>query len=397
MLAIVNGKVLTITQGVKDNATVLVKDGKIEAVGTDVEVPEEAEVVDATGKWVTPGLFDGHSHLGLFGEPRTRATSDGNEATEPVTPQLRGIDSLNPQDPAYKDVLAGGVTTVYTQPGSANIIGGTGMVIKLRGNTVDEMVVPGTEGMKMALGENPKRVYGQGRSKMPATRMGNAAILRDALVSARNYLEKMERYEDKAEEDEDATPPDRNLKWESLAKVLTGEMTAHIHCHRADDIITAIRIAEEFDINYTLEHVTEGYKIKDVLAEKDVPCIVGPLLMGRGKMELKDVTIKNAGIMARAGVKVCIQMDTSSGTRWLRDVTGIAVREGMPEEEALKAITIYPAEAMGVADRMGSLDEGKDADIAIFDGNPLSNLSKCLKTFIEGDVVYDVEKDDCLA
>ena len=397
MLAIVNGKVLTITQGVKDNATVLVKDGKIEAVGTDVEVPEEAEVVDATGKWVTPGLFDGHSHLGLFGEPRTRATSDGNEATEPVTPQLRGIDSLNPQDPAYKDVLAGGVTTVYTQPGSTNIIGGTGMVIKLRGNTVDEMVVPGTEGMKMALGENPKRVYGQGRSKMPATRMGNAAILRDALVSARNYLEKMERYEDKAEEDEDATPPDRNLKWESLAKVLTGEMTAHIHCHRADDIITAIRIAEEFDINYTLEHVTEGYKIKDVLAEKDVPCIVGPLLMGRGKMELKDVTIKNAGIMARAGVKVCIQMDTSSGTRWLRDVTGIAVREGMPEEEALKAITIYPAEAMGVADRMGSLDEGKDADIAIFDGNPLSNLSKCLKTFIEGDVVYDVEKDDCLA
>ncbi len=397
MLAIVNGKVLTITQGVKDNATVLVKDGKIEAVGTDVEVPEEAEVVDATGKWVTPGLFDGHSHLGLFGEPRTRATSDGNEATEPVTPQLRGIDSLNPQDPAYKDVLAGGVTTVYTQPGSTNIIGGTGMVIKLRGNTVDEMVVPGTEGMKMALGENPKRVYGQGRSKMPATRMGNAAILRDALVSARNYLEKMERYEDKAEEDEDATPPDRNLKWESLAKVLTGEMTAHIHCHRADDIITAIRIAEEFDINYTLEHVTEGYKIKDILAEKDVPCIVGPLLMGRGKMELKDVTIKNAGIMARAGVKVCIQMDTSSGTRWLRDVTGIAVREGMPEEEALKAITIYPAEAMGVADRMGSLDEGKDADIAIFDGNPLSNLSKCLKTFIEGDVVYDVEKDDCLA
>ncbi len=391
MLAIVNGKVQTVTEGILEHATVLIKDAKIEAVGTDVEVPDDAEVVDATGKWVTPGLIDAHSHLALFGEPRTRATADGNETTDPITPQLRGIDSLNPQDPAFADVLSGGVTCVYTQPGSANVIGGTGNAIKLRGNTVQEMVIPGTEGMKMALGENPKRVYGEGRNKMPGTRMANAAVLREALVSAENYLKKVRR----AEEDEDASPPDRNLKWEALSKVLTGEMKAHIHAHRADDIITAIRIAEEFGLDYSLEHVTEGYKITDVLVQKDAPCIVGPLLMGRGKMELKDVTIKNPGILARAGVKVCIQMDSTSGTRWLSEVTGIAVREGMPEEEAFRAITINPAEVLGIDDRVGSLEQGKDADIAIFDGNPLSNFSTCLKTIIEGEVVYDRKQQDC--
>ena len=389
MRAIVNGKILTISDGTIDRGTVLIEDGKIKAVGTDVEVPEGAEIVDAAGKWVTPGLIDAHSHIGLFGEPSVWATRDGNEMTDPVTPQLRGLDAINPDDPSFEDVLSAGVTAVYTQPGSANIIGGTGIVIKLHGKTVDDMVIPGTEGMKMALGENPKRVYGEGRKKMPATRMGNAAVLRDALISAENYLKKIERAEKKAENGEEPDLPDRNLKWEALGKVVRGEMSAHIHCHRADDILTAIRVAEEFNLRYSLEHVTEGYKIVDKLAEKDVPCIVGPLLMSRGKMEIKDVTLENPGIMAKAGIKVCIQMDGASSTQWLPVVTGLAVREGMPEDEAMKAITINPAEVLGVADRMGSIEVGKDADIAIFDGNPLSNYTKCVMTLVDGEVVHE--------
>ncbi len=389
MLAIVNGKVLTITRGTLEPGTVLIDGGKIAEVGTDVEVPGGAEVIDAAGKWVTPGFIDAHSHIGLFGEPSTGATADGNEATDPVTAQLRGIDSLNPQDPAFADVLAAGVTAAYTQPGSANVIGGTGIAIKLRGRTIEDMIIPGTEGMKMALGENPKRVYGEGHKKMPATRMGNAAVLREALVAAQNYLDGIKKANKKSDQSgEEPDLPERNLKWEALGRVVRGEMRAHIHCHRADDIMTAIRIAEEFDLDYSLEHVTEGYKIKEVLASREAPCIVGPLLMARGKMEIKDVTLKNPGILAREGIKVCIQMDASSSTQWLPVVTGLAVREGMPEDEGFKAITINPAEVLGIDDRVGSLEAGKDADVAIFDDNPLSNFTHCEMTLVEGEVLY---------
>jgi len=394
LLAIVNGKILTITQGTIERGTVLIEDGKIKAVGgADVPLPEGTEVFDAGGGWVTPGLIDAHSHLGLFGEPSVWATRDGNEVTDPITPQLRGIDSLNPQDVSFKDVRAAGVTTVYTQPGSANIIGGTGVAIKTVGDTVWDMVIPGTEGMKMALGENPKRVYGDNHKKMPATRMGNAAVLRQALVAAQNYLDKRSRGSGE-KDDSEGRKQERDLKWEALGKVLTREMSAHIHCHRADDIITAIRIAEEFNLRYSLEHVTEGYKVKEVLAERGVPCIVGPLMIPRAKMELADITMKNPGLLARAGVKVCIQMDTASGTRWLPICAGLAVRDGMPEEEAFRAITINPAEVLGLADRLGSIEPGKEADIAVFDGHPFHTYSKCLKTFIRGKLVWDRAAED---
>ncbi len=387
MLAIVNGKILTITRGTIDKGTILVEDGKIKAVGPDVSVPEGAEVIDASGMWVTPGFIDAHSHIGLFGEPAVRATRDGNEVTDPITPQLRGIDSLNPDDPSFADALGGGVTALYTGPGSANVIGGTGLVIKLAGRTAEEMALPGTEGMKMALGENPKRVYGEGKSKAPATRMAIAALLRDALVKAQNYMNKWDQAESEGKK------PERDLRWEALAKVLRREMKARIHAHRADDIMTAIRIAEEFNLDLVVEHATEGYKIADILAEKGVPCVVGPLLMSRSKMELKDVTLRNPGILARAGVKVAIQCDTASNTRWLALHAGLAVREGMPEEEALRAITINPAEILGVADRMGSIEPGKDADLAIFDGHPFMTYTKCMYTLVNGKVVHRRQED----
>lgn len=382
-LAVKNGLLYTITQGVIEQGTVLMEDGKFVAVGTDVAIPADAQVIDAGGQIVTPGLIDAHSHIGLFGEPSLPATADGNEKTGPVQASLFGIDSLNPADPAFPQVLAAGVTTVYTGPGSSNIIGGTGMVIKTLGRTVDEMVIPGTEGMKMALGENPKRNYGA-EHRIPSTRMGNAAVLREALISAQNYQRKL----DQAAAEGKPNSVDRNLGLEQLCKVLRREMKARIHCHRADDIITAITIAEEFNLDFVLEHATEGYKVADILAQKQVPCVVGPLLMGPAKHELWEVHLDTPAVLTQAGVKVAIQMDGSSDTKWLAINTGIAVRAGLEMEAALRAITINPAEILGLADRLGSIEVGKDADLAIWNGHPLSNFTTCQTVIVGGQVVH---------
>jgi imidazolonepropionase-like amidohydrolase len=380
-LAVKNGTLYTITNGVIEQGTVLMEDGRIIAVGANVAIPEDAQVIDAQGRVVTPGFIDAHSHIGLFGEPIVPATADGNEKTGPVQASLFGVDSLNPADPAFPQVLAAGVTTVYTGPGSSNVIGGTGMAIKTLGRTVDDMVIPGSEGMKMALGENPKRNYGAVH-KIPSTRMGNAAVLREALINAQNYQHKLDRAA------ADGKPVDRNLGMEQLCKVLRREMKARIHCHRADDIITAIAIAEEFNLDYVLEHATEGYKVADILAEKQVPCVVGPLLMGPAKHELWEVRLDNPAILNKAGVKVAIMVDASSATKWLPMHTGIAVREGMDMDEAMRAITINPAEILGLADRLGSIEVGKDADLAIFNGNPLSNFTLCQTVIVAGQVVH---------
>lgn len=393
MLAIKGGKVVTIAHGIHEGGTVLIDGGKIVAVGADVKIPAGAEVIDATGKWVTPGLIDAHSHLAVFGEPSLPATADGNERTDPNTAQVRGRDSLNPQDPGIRKVVAGGVTAVYTGPGSANVIGGTGMVIKLRGNTAEEMIVPGTEGMKMALGENPKRVYGEGQKKLPSTRMGSAAVLRNALVEAQNYLIKIERAEAEAAKDKKPVKlPDRNLKLEALVRVLKGEIKARIHAHRADDILTAINIAEEFGIRYVIEHCTEGYKIPAILGAKKIEATIGPLLMGPAKHEIWDTTLENPGILAKAGVKVSIQADTSSATKFLPLEVGLAIRHGLPEEEAFRAVTINAAEITGVADRMGTLEKGKDADVVVWSGHPFSNFTRAETVIIDGIKVFELAK-----
>jgi imidazolonepropionase-like amidohydrolase len=389
MIAITNGRLLTITQGIIESGTLIIDGSKIAVVGHNLPIPMGAEVIDAAGKWVLPGLIDAHSHLSLYGEPSVWAHMDINETTSPNTAQLRAIDALNPDDPAFADVRSAGITAVYTGPGSANVIGGTGMAIKTYGRTPEEMVISGTEGMKIALGENPKRVYGESKKQYPATRMGNAAVLREALVAAQNYLEKIaQAVTEAAKEDKPLKMPERDLKMEALGKVLRREMKVRIHCHRKDDILTAIRIAEEFNLDYVIEHCTEGYKIADVLGAKRVRATVGPLLMSREKMELSDVNLQNPGILARAGVKVAIQMDAASETKWLPLHAGIAVREGMEEVEAFRAITINAAEIIGVADRMGSLEPGKDADIAIFSGHPFYTYTVCEKTFINGKLVY---------
>jgi imidazolonepropionase-like amidohydrolase len=398
-IAIRNGRVLTITQGTIEGGTVLIEAGKIVSLGRDTPIPAGAEIVDATGLWVTPGLIDAHSHIAIFGEPFVEATNDGNECTDPITPHVRALDAVNPADPAVPDTLSAGVTTVWTGPGSGNVIGGTGMVIKLHGRTIDEMVVNEARGsMKMALGENPKRVYG-GQKKFPMTRMGNAAALREALAKGQSYMRKVKKAEDdaaraSAEKETKVEPdyPERDLKMEALSKVLTREYRCRIHCHRADDILTAIRIAEEFGLDFSIEHATEGWKVADVLAAKGVTCTVGPNDLTRVKMECENFSLTNAGVLAKKGVKVCIQVDGFSNTRWLPVHAGMLVRYGMPEDEAMKALTINPAELLGLSHRLGSLEPGKDADIALFSGNPLCTLSRCEKVFINGVQVYDAVK-----
>jgi imidazolonepropionase-like amidohydrolase len=399
MIAIRNGKVMTMTHGTFEPGTVLVEGRRIVAVGEQVLIPEDAEIYDATGKVVMPGLIDPHCHVGIFPEGIGWEYSDGNEMTDPITPHLRALDAVHPEDPAFKELAEAGVTTVLTGPGSGNLIGGQWVCLKTAPRpSVEQMVLLEPAGMKMALGENPKRVYGE-QKKAPSTRMGNAAALRAALVDARNYLDKWERYEAdlaayqarvEAGDTETEAPkrPERDLKLEALGKVLRREMKARVHAHRADDMLTAIRIAEEFCLDLTLEHATEGYKIADILAAKGIPVTAGPILFSREKYELKEMTPQNPGLMAQAGVKVAIQTDEMSAVKYLTINAALAVREGMAEEEALKAITITAAEIIGVADRVGSLEPGKDADVVVFSGHPLDYRTVVDLVLVDGQVAY---------
>lgn len=401
MIAFKHGTVWTITQGIIQNGTVLVDGDCIKAVGREVEVPENTQVIDATGKIVMPGLIDAHCHVGLFPDGIGWDHIDGNEMTDPITPHLRALDAVHPEDLAFPDLLDAGVTAILTGPGSANLIGGQWICVKtIPTPNIDEMVLKDPAGMKMALGENPRRVYG-GQKKIPSTRMGNAAVLRSALVDAQNYLDKWERYEaeaaayaakdpDNTKESRPPQPPERNLKLEALGKVLKREMKARVHAHRADDMLTAIRIAEEFNLDLTLEHATEGHKIAALLAEKGIPVTVGPILFSRTKFELRSMTPKNPGILHKAGVKLAIQTDEASAVKYLTINAALAVREGLPEEEALKAITINAAEIIGVDDRVGSLEAGKDADIVIFSGHPFDYRTLPELVMVNGNIYKDL-------
>ncbi|MBN1138521.1 MAG: amidohydrolase [Anaerolineae bacterium] len=399
MIAITNGKVLTITQGTFDPGTVLIDDSKIAAVGSDIAIPPSAEVYDAAGKVVMPGLIDAHCHVGVFADGVGWEHADGNEMTDPITPHMRALDAVHPEDMAFKDLIAAGVTTVLTGPGSGNLIGGQWICLKtVPKPTVDEMILLEPAGMKMALGENPKRVYGE-QKKTPSTRMGNAALLRAALIDAQNYMEKWRRYEEELsnyqarvdagdKEAKPPKPPDRDLKLEALGKLLRRELKARVHAHRADDMLTAIRIAEEFGLDLTLEHATEGYKIAPILAAKGIPVTAGPILFSRAKVELREMTPKNPGLMAQAGVKVAIQTDEMSAVQYLTINAALAVREGMAEEAALRAITINPAEIIGVADRVGSLEPGKDADVVVFSGHPFDYRTVAELVIVDGQVAH---------
>jgi len=396
VLAIKGGTILTPEERI-EGGTLLIEGGKILEVGREAGIPPDAEVIDAQGKYIIPGLIDAHCHTGLFPDGVGEEQSDDNEMTDPVTPHLRAIDAIHPEDMAFDDLRKAGVTTINTGPGSANIVGGQTAIVKTWGRTVEEMLIRAPAAMKMALGENPKRVYRE-QKKTPSTRMGNAAVLREWLTKAQNYLERWERYKRRLANckagEKELEPPERDLRLEELARVLKGEIPAHIHAHRADDILTALRIADEFGIKkLVLIHATEGYKVADILAEKGVPCVVGPILFSRTKYELRGMNPKNPVILSQAGVKVAIQTDQMSAVKYILFDAALAVREGMDEKEALKAITIYPAEILGIADRVGSLEPGKDADLVILSAHPFEVAKSCVELVVmDGEIVYQKEE-----
>ncbi len=383
MIAIKGGKVVTMAGDPIEHGVVLVDGGKIKAVGgPDLAIPQGAEVLDAAGKWVMPGLIDAHTHISTFSEPQViRGRSDGNEMTNPINAHIRGVDALNPFDYAIEPVRTAGFTTCYTGPGSGNVICGTGTAFKLRGATVDEMVIPGTTHMKMALGENPKTAYGE-KAQTPMTRMGTAGVLRETLANAWEYSDQL-----RAAESDPSKKPKYGFRLEALVPVVRGEMKARIHCHRNDDIVTAVRVAEEFGLDFALEHATEGPRITQYLGERKVTCVVGPLLIGPHKMELWNARLDNAAILAQAGCQVCLTADTASETKWLPMQIGACIAHGLPEELAFQGVTVNPARLLGILDRVGTLEAGKDADIAVFNGHPFSSLTLCQLTMIDG-VIY---------
>jgi imidazolonepropionase-like amidohydrolase len=361
-------------------------EGRIERVGSDLALPDDAEVIDASGLCVFPGFVDAHTHLGLWEEGVGHAFWDGNEATDPITPHVRALDAINPRDQGLADARSTGVTTVCVTPGSANAICGQAVVIKTAGEVVDRMVRRQPAGLKMALGENPKSVY-KPRDKMPSTRMGTAALIREALVQTQSYLEKQGR----AAQDPEKEPPDEDLKLESIALALRGEIPVRIHAHRADDILTALRLGQEFGLEVVVEHCTEGHKVAAELAAAGVPALVGPTLSSRSKMELRDLSFATPGDLARAGVTVALISDHPFvPIQYLPLCGGLAMREGLDEETALRAITLIPAQILGVSDRVGSLEPGKDADLALYRGHPFYDVqARCVLTFVEGQVVHD--------
>ncbi len=383
MLLIKNGKIYTMAGEVIENGSILIKEGKIIEVGKDIIAPLDAEVIDLEGRMVTPGFIDAHCHLGMWEEGIGFEGSDGNEAVVPVTPHLRAIDGINPMDISFQEAYEGGVTTAVTGPGSANVIGGSFVAIKTHGSRIDNMIIKYPVAMKVAFGENPKRVY-NGQKKSPTTRMATAAILRDTLFKAKTYLEKKERAEDPSK------MPDYDIKMEALIPVLKREIPIKAHAHRADDIFTALRIAKEFEIDITLDHCTEGHLIAEELAKEGKPAIVGPTFGNRSKFELKNKSFDTPKVLIEAGIKVAITTDSPViPLQHLPLCAGLAHNAGLDEIEALKTITINPAEIVGLSHRIGSIEAGKDADIVIFDGNPIKDLDcKTYLTIIDGKIVY---------
>jgi imidazolonepropionase-like amidohydrolase len=385
-IAITGGHVVPIDGDPVDGGTVLLRDGKIAAVeGPGFAVPGGAEVVDATGKWVLPGLVDAHAHVGLAEEGQGWAGQDTNERTNPVTPQVRALDGINPDDLGLRDAIGGGVLAVNVNPGSANPIGGQTVAIKCWGRTVDEMVLREPAGLKSALGENPKRVYGE-RNETPSTRPGTASVIRGAFVAAQNYLAKQDAA--------GAAPADRDLKLEAMARVLRREIPWRQHCHRADDIATAMRMAREFGYDLVIDHGTEAYLLADQIAAASIPVIIGPLFTSRSKVELRNRSLANPGRLAAAGVTIAITTDHPVvPIHFLIHQATLAVKEGLDPVTALEAVTINPARILGVDSRIGSLAVGKDADLVIWSGDPLDVMSRAERAYLDGREIYRYDYD----
>ena len=379
---LINGILHTMAGAVITSGYVAFDAGKITAAGAmeALSLPAGAEVLDVAGCHIYPGLVDAHSHLGMFGDSLGFEGDDGNEVTDPVTPQLRAIDAINPFDRCFQEAREGGVTCVVTGPGSANAIGGQMAAVKTAGRRVDDMVVKAPAAMKFALGENPKSCYND-RHEAPITRMATAALIREELFKAREYLAKQE----KAARDADAEAPDFDLKLEALVPVIQGKLPAHFHAHRADDIATAVRIGKEFGMDFVVIHGTEGHRIADLLAADGVRVVTGPIIGDRSKPELAHQRLDNTALLMRAGVRTAICTDhPENPEQYLPMAAAVCAKQGIEPEAAMAAITREAARLAGIDGRVGTLEVGKDADIAVFRGHPLELSATVEAVFIDG-------------
>ena len=391
--AFVNARIFPVETPPIERGTLLIEDGKILSVGEDPEIDEGTKIVDCQGMSITPGFIDPHTHTGIWeeGAGPGPGNNDGNEMSSAITPYTRTLDAIHPEDIGFADARKGGVTVLGITHGSGNVIGGQLCVVKSVGNIVDEMVIREPAGIKMALGENPKRA-GSNLKRAPNTRMGVAHLIRKAFYDAIEYKKDWEHYHQQKEKNPEKTirEPKLDLGMEILVKVLDGEIPVRCHAHRADDIITAIRLKEEFGYDLVIDHTTEGIKVADTIISKGIPTLVGPLFSGRSKRELVDQSMETPGVLHKKGGFVALMTDSPfNPIHGLRDNLIWAIREGLPEEDALKLITINPAKILGVDDRVGSLISGKDADFLIFNGSdPLDSRNKVISTYIDGQLVF---------
>lgn len=377
-MLIKNGFVFIASENGFVKKDVEIKDGKIVAVGNEL-TSNCNEVIDAEGKYITPGFIDAHSHIGIGEESMGWEGADYNEGTDPVTPAMRAIDAINPMNISFIEAIKGGVTTVCTGPGSANVIGGQFTTISLSGNIIDEMIIQEYAAMKCAFGENPKRFHGREKEKMPMTRMGTAYLLRKAIQDTKNYIIKKNSASSKGEE----FPLDLNM--EAMIPVIEKKVHLKAHAHRADDICTAIRIAKEFDLLVSIEHCTEGHLISDFLKSANVPAIIGPTFSARSKIELMNKSFETPNILHQAGVKFAIMTDHHVIPQYaLVMCAALAMKGGLPEVEALNAITKNPAEILGIDNLKGQIKVGLDADVVIWDRHPFDLQGTTERVYIKG-------------
>jgi imidazolonepropionase-like amidohydrolase len=383
-VAIVDGFVHPVSSEPIERGVVLIEDGRISAVGAGLPVPSDAEVISAEGKWVVPGLFDSHTHLGIHEDVSGTEGDDINNLSDPNTAGLRALDGIDIADSAFRDALSGGVTSVVVLPGSSNPWGGETLAMKTwGGRTVDEQVIKSPLGVKSAVGENPKVAWGDSNG-MPMTRPGNVFVIRQALSDARHYLATRQQAE------ADGVPFKVDLRLEALARLLTRESSWAVHAHRHDDIVTCIRIAEEFGLDLVINHGTSAQRIVDVLAERDLPVLLGPLVTARAKLELADHSGATAGVLARAGVRFGFTTDHPEVPIYMLALQAtLAVKEGLARELALPAMTLEPARILGLDNRIGSLEPGKDADIGIWSDDPVLGESRAERVLIDGRTVYE--------
>lgn len=388
---IIGGRILTMAGRDIPEGIIRVEDGKIIEIGTkdEVEIQPEEKVLVVKKSLIMPGIIEAHCHMGITEEKKGMEGDDCNETVNPLTPYLRAIDAINSMDAAFNDAVRAGITAAMIGPGSSNVVGGQFALLKTQGRRVDDLIIKAPAAMKVAFGENPKVNY-SAQEKSPCTRMAVAAMLRKELWEARDYWRRKQKAHSAGEEfQEDFTK-------ECWIPVFEKKIPLKAHVHRADDIFTAIRIAKEFGLHMTLDHCSEGHLIAEELAQEGFPAIVGPDLTCRNKIEVQNMSFKTAGVLNKAGVMTALTTDHPvSQIQTLPLCAGLAVKAGLPLEEGYKAITIYPAIICGVEDRMGSLEVGKDANIAIFDGNPMEVFTNTLYTIIEGEIVYDASKEHC--